>query len=303
MTYWPCSRLNQAWRSVWVTCSISAYGAPISGGAAALGSIPLGYYAGPVAPFTPYLGLSQLDAPSGTYVPGTGGAGDVNAPNLCGNSPTTGGNFARNRCRRALDTYGNLVKLCQHETLLATFGAATTAGNGPPDFAPAAGHQPHAQNVMQLAIQAQYCLTGGVPLTPSGTCPGLNGWFTVVFNACNFKMAPGVPQSSPLNAISPYTPNYFNTAWGSLPSGASTTVQFTTPAFFCGTATTGPGEWNPSGPTFRGSKCRKALDIFGRTAYKCTPGGSAPGTPGLGQNDWTKYLAPAFTSFTPGCQY
>jgi len=276
---WPCSRLNQAWRSVWVTCSISAW-VPTSPSTAAVGSLAGGFYSGPAIPNAPIYGNNdgtQVDV-NGQFTPGG------NGPSLCTTSPNTGGNFARNRCRRSLDTYGNLLRLCQTPSKLP----GVTSTGTQPDYQPLAYQQPHANNVASLGFFSNWCLTGTAPATPSTACPGLNGWFTVVFNACNFKTAPGLTTPVPANAISPNIPNYF-TNW------ATNTVTFTTPAYFCGSSPVGPAEWNPSGPSFHSTKCRKALDIFGRSAARCNP------NTGLGLADWTRNLSPAFLSFVPGC--
>jgi len=273
---WPCQRLNWAWRQVWVTCSINA----IAPAAAATGTGgPVGFSAGPS-----HLPTIQLDA-NGQFNPGA-----VGATYLCASSPNTGGSFLRNRCRRTLDSYGNLLKLC------ALPGTATTRGPNTlsPDYNPQSGHQPHVNNVWNLGFFAQACITPAATFpTPSNTCPGLQGWFTVVWNACQFSNAPGVGPVINVGPNSVNIPNYI-TAWG------NPQQVLTSPSYLCGTAAApaAPFAWNAKGASFKSSRCRKALDQFGRSAARCVPA-TVPN--GQGGSDPLRYLAANLASFSPFC--
>jgi len=197
----------------------------------------------------------------------------------------------RNRCRRMLDVYGNLVKLCGTPAKTPMAGPNTLT----PDYEPQTGHQPHVVNVQQLAFMAQSCITPGAQYpTPLGTCPGLAGWFTVVWNACMFTAAPGVSTSS---TGVPNIPAY-------LTNTAAPTFQLATPLYLCGSTpntapvAATPAAWNTKGLVFRGSRCRKALDQFGRTASRCSP----TNTPnGMGMNDVTRFLAQNLGTQSPFC--
>jgi len=281
---WPCQRLNWAWRNVWVTCSIVAY-VPVA--ATPAGSLQNGFTyaeahnepAAHAAVSTPwYTPVSQLDGVTnkGVWTPSTS-----SSPKLCQTAPNTGGTFARNRCRRMLDVYGNLVKLCQTPS---KSGAVTNTLS--PDFAPSSGHHPHALNVQQLTFFSQWCLTPGPQYpTPTSVCPGLAGWWTVVWNACGFTNAPGVT-TAPNGPL--YIPNYFTNWW-------SAGVSFNTPQAICGplgTPLSGATSWVPRtgtgvSNTFRTTRCRKALDQFGRTASRCTTAGTVGGN-----SAWERALGP-----------
>jgi hypothetical protein len=283
---WPCQRLNWAWRNVWVTCSINAY-------------VP-----GVVAPSAGTTGFLATNAPLGTqafaldtngqFQPGViNGNADSGGPLICATSPNTGGSFMRNRCRRMLDVYGNLVKLCGSPVKTPTLGPNTLT----PDYEPQTGHAPHVVNVQNLAFMAQSCITpGALYPTPTGTCPGLAGWFTVVWNACMFTAAPGV-STSPSGV--PNVPGY-------LSSSAAPTFSLSTPVYLCGGTTPGsltpiasaPGAWNNRGVLFRSSRCRKALDQFGRTASRCSPSNTPNG---MGVNDVTRFLAQNLGTISPIC--
>jgi hypothetical protein len=326
---WPCQRLNWAWRNVWTTCSINSY-TPVNLDETAT-SIPTGFRtrASAFGPNTPTAAL----APNGIFTPiGTGGGvPEKSVPNLlCQFGPNTGSGYTatlRNRCRRAIDSYGGLVKMCgAPQGLYPNRGPVN--GLAAPDWAPATGHQPHVTNVQGLTHNAQMCLLPTGQYTPSGlnspqtTCPGLLGWFTVVFNACGFSTAPGMSPANLPNAGSiggaPYVANYFPV--GSTANAVA--LGFTGPVgvgvgagFFCaGTpiATT----WNLAGATFRTSRCRKALDQFGRTAARCHASSNAiaagPAQAG-GYSDPLRLLAVGtagagsvvvpmgFNSWTPAC--
>jgi hypothetical protein len=278
---WPCQRLNWAWRNVWVTCSINAY-VPLSSGS----PVSVAGFTSSTAPLTQFPGPSQLDA-FGQFSPAGYG------PALCQTAPNTGGTFLRNRCRRMLDVYGNLVKLCG-QTPAKTNAQPNTLT---PDYAPQPGHQPHVVNVQQLGFMAQSCITPGAQFpTPSTTCPGLAGWFTVVWNACMFTNAPAVTAvqnygTAPAGAT--YVPNYLTT------SSSSAAWSLASPSYLCGNTpeapgssltTTAPNIWNSKGPAFRTSRCRKALDQFGRTAYRCSPT-LAPSGSATGGSDPLRFLA------------
>jgi hypothetical protein len=280
---WPCQRLNWGWRNVWSTCSINSYAPHTADEIPA--QVPTGFRQ-----------TFNLNRPSvaltagGWYFPSAATAG-VPAL-LCSSAAATGTGATmhlRNRCRRAIDAYGALVKSCQLPP--QTAGARGPSPNSlAPDFAPSVGHQPHVSNVQGLTVNAQFCTmpAGGVRTpsdlaTPSTTCPGLLGWFTVVFNACGFTNAPGLAptaQGSPNSLLAPaYTAAYF-------PLGAAANRQdlfagaavgpLTGAGYFCTTpatngpsGSTGPTAWNLAGSAFRTSRCRKALDQFGRTAQRC----------------------------------
>jgi len=314
---WPCQRLNWAWRNVWVTCSINAYtpgstpsfnhGAVAALGATDFDTAPSGANANVGFLYNPtFIGASlfgqsaagfMLDA-NGLFAPG-----GTAAPNVCIYAQNTGGgNFMRNRCRRMLDVYGNLVAQC------ATPSPRYLTNGITPDFVPAAGHAPHAANAAKLQLASQSCITPGTPANvPTNTCPGLMGWFTVVWNACQFTNAPSVSTASLPGVMS--IPDY-------VPNQAATTT-LVSPGYLCGAVsapvapnafTAGPGVWNQKGGPagFRGSRCRKSLDQFGRTAARCTPGvspsitqpgGTAIGTTAqtIGATDSLRYLASAIT--------
>jgi len=195
----------------------------------------------------------------------------------------------RNRCRRMLDVYGSLVRLCKLTPVVS--GANPNAVN--PDHAPGSHHVPHDSNVQGLAYGAQQCLTPGTSYpTPTNTCPGLMGWFTVVWNACMFTSAPGVG-SAGLSAGVPHIPVYFNQ-----PSAGTPNFQLGVPNYLCGTSNaqaTGPGVWNTKGTAFRSSRCRRALDQFGRVGRLCSP----PQNQGTGDN--LRWLAINFGMQSPYC--
>jgi len=254
---WPCQRLNWAWRNVWTTCGINAF---VPGTTTPSGSgffqVTTGTTAGN--------GGFQLDT-TGVFQP------VVNGPQLCVTGPNTGGTMMRNRCRRMLDVYGNLVFLCKTP---AKSGAGPNTGT--PDWAPNAGHQPHATNALNLAFVAQDCLTPNTQYpTPTTTCPGLMGWFTVVWNACSFTNGPSAANQATGGGI----PNYLTPS-----STPTTSLVFAAPYLLCGQSTIpttptnlapnnwpalAPGQWNAKGVTFRTTRCRRALDQFGRTANRC----------------------------------
>jgi hypothetical protein len=269
----PCQRLNWGWRNVWSTCSINSF-APASA-ADTPANTPNGFRFTNVA--------NQHLLATGVFAPSSTAATPLV---LCTQAALTGTGISaglRNRCRRAIDAYGALVVGCA--------APAGTAIRGPnmlltPDYAPQAGHQPHVSNVQGLTQNAQMCLlppaiAGTTPAlaTPSTTCPGLLGWFTVVYSACKFTQAPGLNNAPSV----PYgLPNYFpigstvNTAVAGLNLAAAAVTPTNRAGYFCG-ANGGvgvPEKWNDSTPsattnTFRSSRCRKALDQFGRTANRC----------------------------------
>jgi hypothetical protein len=306
---WPCQRMNWGWRNVWTTCSINSY-APGTPDAAL--NIPHSFHTA-YAPMTLVPSFSpntQFLTPGGSFAPVTGAP----APQfMCDRATATGisGHMnanVRNRCRRALDAYGALVKSCS---------LAPNLGGNRPVGIPVIADAPHVSNVAGLTVNAQLCamptgLRSPTDLsTPTNTCPGLLGWFTVVFNACNFNQATALnPTNLPNAATVPrdlpayfppngvFGPATFGTASNIVPyvpyggagaGGASAVGTFCTPYL---TPNTGPQTggvgfgWNQAGPNFRTSRCRKALDQFGRTANRCHQstnpplGGMGPGVSG-----------------------
>jgi hypothetical protein len=302
---WPCQRLNWAWRNVWSTCSINAYVPWDTTGHVTTAQVPNHFLFTSSAPNL--VGASTTDhmiVPSGVFTPkSSAGAGPAS---LCTTAPATGTGFTahlRNRCRRAIDAYGTLVKQC------VTLNPAVAANTLTPreGHAPAALHVPHVDNVKGLTLNAFYCLkpTGyyatpqTMTNTPANTCPGLLGWFTVVFNACGFTNAPGLhPNQHPngINSIGPYTAHYVTP--NGLTPNVLTGAAPATPAvgWFCTTGiptavNTGvPGSWNNKGTIFKTSRCRKALDQFGRTASRCHMSGTPAGNVG-GYEDPLRSLA------------
>jgi hypothetical protein len=265
----PCQRLNWGWRNVWSTCSINSF-VPVAATAALDAVTPNGFQRSSATPLTPLTNL----LPTGVYTPIGSGASTTVPQNLCSAATLTGtGNSAglRNRCRRALDAYGALVVQCKSPTE----NALTASGLATPDFVPANGHLPHVANVQGLTWNAQMCLMPAGAYTPanlnspSNTCPGLLGWFTVVYSACRFTQAPGLANapSVPGNLANYFPLNSVSTA-GVIPANYPVSPQ-NRAGFFCGTGNA-PQSWNDaSGTAFRTSRCRKALDQFGRTANRC----------------------------------
>lgn len=300
---WPCQRLNWAWRNVWSTCSIHSF-APLSGaGVETPTTIASGFrfYTGTATP------VNTLNA-GGWYQP----SGTAAIPAFfCTNAAMTGSgatNALRNRCRRAVDAYGSLVRQCQAQgTLAGNRGPVQNNNWLGPDWAPAAGHQPHVSNVQGLTAASQFCTlptgTTATPAalsTPANTCPGLLGWFTVVYNACGFTNVPALSpngQSFAPNAAAIHTYFPYGGTATTLVTGA--TAAPWSVGFFCKNAATAPDAWNPVGATFRTSRCRKALDQFGRTAQRChasvAPLAAGPSQAG-GYNDPLRVLAVGHTN-------
>jgi hypothetical protein len=313
-TGFPCNRLNWGWRNAWSTCSIWSYWPvsttqfPGTGGLENPTTFPNQIRVISTASPSANPSLSVLAPAANSIVPDPNGGfvfapvGSSTIPSfLCNAAPNTGTGSTtnlRNRCRRALDAYSNLVTLCARPPLTA---GARGPNNFAPDWAPAAGHQPHVDNVKGLTINYQFCLlptgTVGAPsalATPSSQCPGLLGWFTVVFNACGFN-SPNVPYlSSPTQPAQ--VPNFFPQAYtpsggSSTPSQVSVSTSFlqggSTPnqaGIICGAPSQSANLAGSPGGTyaFKTSRCRKALDQFGRTASRCNaawPGAANPQTP------------------------
>jgi len=291
---YPCQRLNWAWRNVWNTCSI-------------LSSVPASGAGGSNAAFFVQTtgALNYVLDTNGQYVP-VNGAGNGFGPTLCANSPLTGTNMARNRCRRMMDVYGNLVFMCSLGP--AKNGAGPNTGT--PDYTPQSGHAPHTTNAKNLGYQAAVCMTGnGINYpAPGNTCPGLSGWFNVVWNACSFTNAPsvitipgapgGLPGLFNVLAIAPST--------ATLPAGTPN-YQMNTPNYLCGasgapTSTTGPANYAGKGTWFRTTRCRKALDAFGRAGARCGPSAlAAPVQQIQVPFDQLHYLAINMAGQTPWC--
>jgi hypothetical protein len=185
----------------------------------------------------------------------------------------TGVTGVRTACRRSIDLYGSLLELCRNPVRARTplAGSVNPSGGGGRLFAgtkniwqyatPDATHTPHASNVNVLTFAAQMCVTPGqAPLGPQNSCPGLTGWWTVAYQACNvagqFSTAGWVltPQRQP--AVT----GKLNPGW----------TDFASLTEFCDNTATGTDKWMPSGPTFHRSACRRALDQFTRTAARCT---------------------------------
>jgi hypothetical protein len=312
----PCQRLNWGWRNVWTTCSINSF-VPVNSGTEGANQVPTGFR------FSSTAQPSQsLSATTGAYTP----IGSSAIPTyLCTSAPATGTGVTaglRNRCRRAIDAYGGLVASCNNANAFRGPNQLNT-----PDWAPAAGHQPHMTNVQGLTHNAQMCLlpTGAynpVDLkTPSTTCPGLLGWFTVVYSACKFSYANGL-------ANGPSVPGNLATYFplGNVAQNTVAGLGFVNPVspanragYFCSTRTIAPAGnagspdvWNDAtGTAFRTSRCRKALDQFGRTAQRCATSTSSLSGPSQagGYSDPLRFLAVGtsgnspmgFNSFAPAC--
>jgi hypothetical protein len=319
---YPCQRLNWAWRNVWSTCSINSYVPHASQATEGPVLAPNQFLRSSDTLLAPYRSLNSL----GVFTP-VGSASAI-PQFLCTNAPATGTGATanlRNRCRRAIDAYGALVQQCGSTILGPRAGPNQLAT---PDWAPNSGHQPHVSNVGGLTVNAQLCLLPAgarVPAdlnTPSTVCPGLLGWFTVVFSACKFTNAPGLATPS----LQPGgTPNYFplgSTAVSPVVLNNAPVSPTNGAGYFCqtgGTAAGSPSKWNDStgtgsSNTFRTSRCRKALDQFGRTAKRCdasTASLNGPSQAG-GYSDPLRLLAVGTTagggvvplglnSFAPAC--
>jgi len=201
-----------------------------------------------------------------------------------------------------LDVYGNLYFLCK-TPVFATHWAPNSLT---PDWAPTGGDVPHGNNVAQLSFIAQSCVTPGTSYpVPQNTCPGLMGWFTVVWNACNLALAPGVPSPNGNTPTMGGTPGYNspNVPAYLTPSINNPSFNLGTPAYLCGSIpqATGsytmftPGLWNPKGVSFRTTRCRRALDQFGRAADRCKT------TTLPGNTDPLRYLASNLGNESPYC--
>jgi hypothetical protein len=270
---WPCQRLNWGWRNVWTTCSINSY-TPLTD-IETPNTIPTGFRTrGPNAQAP-----TAVVLPHGVFTPV---AANALPTLLCSFAPNTGSGWTatlRNRCRRAIDAYGGLVKMCgAPQGLFPNRGPVT--GLAAPDFLPSSGHQPHVSNVQGLTHNAQMCLlpTGAYTpanlASPQNTCPGLLGWFTVVFNACGFSNAPNLsPAQVPNVATLPQqVATYFplGDTISKVNAGFGTVAPNTGAGYFCAPQAGGqPSSWNQVGNGFKTSRCRKALDQFGRTAARC----------------------------------
>jgi hypothetical protein len=191
-------------------------------------------------------------------------------------------NYLRNRCRRAVDAYGQITTACSLQPNMLGGVVRGPIPGTTLDWAPQGSHAPHVTNMVNLAEHFKFCYVSTNPTllykSPGTTCPGLLGWFYVVYNSCNFAttgttIAPTgqVPMITPLgNVLSPWMVN----------TGTGTPYVFN----LCGgVATASPAAWFTAGPTFRTNRCRKALDQFGRTAYRCRYSPNVPSK--IGPND------------------
>lgn len=203
-------------------------------------------------------------------------------PNLCvkfGAPGAPAGTLigVRTACRRAVDLYGSLLELCRNPTRaripLAADGVAPSGSAGNPIFfgtnrdwtkaTPAATMSPHAGNVFILNFLQQQCVTPQqLPLGPANSCPGLTGWWSVTFQACNFA------NEFATNNI--LTPQKMANVQAKL-VGNWENLATTNAAELCtsGTATVDGTNWVPRGPTFHRSACRRAIDQFTRAAHRC----------------------------------
>jgi hypothetical protein len=292
----PCQRLNWGWRNVWTTCSINSF-VPNAAQDGGLAQAPTHFRYSSDTLLAPVRALNSL----GVYQPVAAGT----VPNLlCANAPATGTGVTanlRNRCRRAIDAYGALVTLCASPLGVRGPNMLTT-----PDWAPSGGHAPHSNNVQGLTHNAQMCLLPAGQYTPSSiqmnspstTCPGLLGWFTVVYNACKFSQAPALNAAT---GAAPNIPNFFpiggTVSIANVLNGAPVSPQ-NKAGYFCKAGVAAPDAWNDStgsgsSNTFRTSRCRKALDQFGRTASRCassTASLTGPAQAG-GYSDVLRFLA------------
>jgi hypothetical protein len=288
ITTFPCQRLGWAWRNVWVTCSIDTrvpgtMAIPSSTNAydAAAPNINEGLnFIGNAAYTVPNI---DIDIPSGNYymVPGfsLNTAAQKNA-RFCTavGSPTNPVIGVRTACRRAIDLYGSLLELCRNplrsglrtpvvgnaQAPSNTGGAIFVGTQNQWQYAiPGTTMAPHASNVAALNSLQQLC-ANTAPVSPSTSCPGLVGWFTVVYQACNFNNVKGGTLKPP----GANTPEYQTTvagAWKLVGTG----YELNPLGSLCDTTAASSTAWNPSGPGFRGTACRRAIDQFTRTANRC----------------------------------
>lgn len=305
-------------------------------------TIATGYrFSGPAgAPFIttntfPTMFLGGSGATAGVYLPGGPNTGTpaANVPQyFCTNAPATGSGMTaglRNRCRRAIDAYTALVKSCSVQGVAPQYRGPNQLSPLLPDMAPAAGHVPHTTNVANLATAGALCAlppntaawTSPNIGNPATVCPGLLGWFTVVYNACGFTNAPGLGPNGGSPLVTPaYVPKYFPTGAGNVGPGGTTLAAVYAPTAgalgtFCVNPSVAngavppagaPWSWNVkgSGPagvlpagnvpwSFTTSRCRKAMDQFGRTASRChfsTAASTGPAQAG-GYSDPLRMLA------------
>lgn len=316
---WPCSRMNWAWRNVWSTCSINSY---VPTNAAAEDFPPAHWRKAPLRATGGVAGdtvgpTNFLDA-TGIVSPAVAGSTAAAVPQMfCDaltntNQVTTGMaphsqsfSLLRNRCRRAIDAYGGIVRTCSaapNANLVGNRGPGATVF---PDFAPAPAHVPHVNNVKLLSLHSQHCFVNSNPTvlhrSPAATCPGLLGWFTVVWTACsigtfgpNIVASPTAAQAGLGTHIPGIIPlgDVVNAGFGLngmvVGPNSATAPEF----FFCspvaGVAT--PAKWNERGAAFRTSRCRRALDQFGRTANRCGGSDFAVQGPVAGSSDPLRFL-------------
>jgi len=305
---WPCSRMNWAWRNVYITCGINQY-APGSGVVAGSAGA---YFAGTLnAPVTSTqgtplglfsLGASTSAASAYVFQPAMSGPNDAGGPNLCATGPSTGGQLYRDRCRRMMDIYGNLVWLCANPSKSHASPSATIG----PDYTPAAFQAPHGTNAANLKAAVAWCITpiaNNFP-TPTNVCPGLAGWWNVVWNACSIydSTRNGVAPNGPVGIPNFVLHGTGGAAVGIVPNDATLVVQ---PLTLCGAAATpSAANWNVHGPAGNfNTRCRRAIDQFGRSSSRCNSGAAlgTPVTPTVGSADPLHFLAANLGSYQPNC--
>jgi hypothetical protein len=292
ITTYPCQRLGWAWRNVWVTCSIDSrvpgtLAIPKTGDTSIEASSPNfneGFnYRGGLAYDAPSLDLEVVGTAPTLYsisqTAGTllGNTGKWSAFCTRIGHPGSSQLGVRTACRRAIDLYGSLLELCRNpvraKITLPANGVAGAPVAGRLDIGtknswhyaiPHAGIAPHHTNAVTLNwLQTQCIAPNTVPLVPYNSCPGLVGWFTVTYQACNFNNVVANAAAWQKGNTPQYTADAVPT------TVAANFEKLTNPNYLCTTGAVGANSWNPSGPAFRSSACRRALDQFTRTATRC----------------------------------
>lgn len=200
----------------------------------------------------------------------------------------------RTACRRAIDLYGSLLELCRNPVRaripLMPPGNAATPTNGQliigtknkwtfagvPSLTVGVPNEgwltPHFANGQTLQYMQHECIAPGqLGFVANNNCPGIIGWWTVVYQACNIANTNPF-RTAGVNSEGHYSPRAQAIVMDATKHGVSTTWDsLAVPGAFCRNAATTPDAFNPTGPTFRGSACRRALDQFARTAHRCQP--------------------------------